>query len=302
MRIATSSQGAGHRRTVGSLLVPRVLLVWLVGLGALAAVRGALGPRVAASGPAPIDRLPAKQGERDMVHPSDVLTHSVHLPALFRFYGGCGPIPGASYGTLSVNPPPTDRPAEEHPDLNLAIRGYEPTTAYLGLVAYGGGTDPKAPQLAGLFSPPRLPAFSSAHRVHRWDWDCDCLGPVYTSPEVTLLGMATSPGETIHVPTSGYDIGGGYQVLVLYASTQRITLKYTREDNVVEGYTLHIENVCVDPSLLALYQLWNDAGRSQLPALRAGQAFGYARQSEIGVVIRDSGAFLDPRSQKDWWQ
>jgi hypothetical protein len=287
---------------MSSLLAPRVLLALLMGLGALAVVLNVLGAGVAASGPDPVDQLPAKQGERDRVHPSDGVTHTVHLPALFHHYGGCGPIPGASYGTLSVNPPPTDRPAEEHPDLNLAIRCYEPTTAYLGLVAYGGGTDPKAPQLAGLFSPPRLPAFSSAHRVHRWDWDCDCLGPVYTSPEVTLLGMATSPGETIHVPTSGYDIGGGYQVLVLYASTQRITLKYTREDNVVAGYTLHMENVCVDPTLLALYQWWNDAGRSRLPALRAGQAFGYARQSEIGVVIRDTGAFLDPRSQKDWWQ
>jgi len=46
----------------------------------------------------------------------------------------------------------------------------------------------------------------------------------------------------------------------------------------------------------------NDAGRGHLPALRAGQAFGRARGDEIGGVIRDNGAFMDPRSRKDWWQ
>jgi hypothetical protein len=111
-----------------------------------------------------------------------------------------------------------------------------------------------------------------------------------------------APEETIHVPESGYTIGSGYEVLVLYASRERITLKYTRNDNVVSGYTLHVENVCVEPTLLALYQAWNDAGRSQLPALRAGQAFGRARGDEIGVVIRDNGTSMDPRSRKDWWQ
>jgi hypothetical protein len=109
-------------------------------------------------------------------------------------------------------------------------------------------------------------------------------------------------GETIHVPYSGYTIGGGYEVLVLYATSNRITLKYTREDHVIWGYTLHVENICVEPRLLALYQSLNDAGRGHLPALRAGQAFGHALGNEIWVVIRDNGAFMDPRSRKDWWQ
>jgi hypothetical protein len=109
------------------------------------------------------------------------------------------------------------------------------------------------------------------------------------------------PGETLHVPGSGYTIGSGYEVLVLYAAEDRITLKYTREDNVVVGYTLHLEGICVEPSLLALYRARNVAGREQLPALRARQAFGRAVGGEVGVVIRDSGAFMDPRSRNDWW-
>jgi hypothetical protein len=119
--------------------------------------------------------------------------------------------------------------------------------------------------------------------------------------EVTLAGLAVTPGETIHLPASGYDIGQGYDALVLYATEERVTLKYTREDNVVRGYTLHIEGICVEPRLLALYQSCNAAGRATLPALRPGQAIGRASGSTIGVAIRDTGAFRDPRSRKDWW-
>jgi hypothetical protein len=147
-----------------------------------------------------------------------------------------------------------------------------------------------------------LPAFTAAYRVYEWDWSCNCRGGLATNYPVTVLGMGVAPGEVLHVPNSGYDLGLGYQVLVLYATEERITLKYTREDNVVRGYTLHVEDVCVEPSLLALYQAWNDAGRGELPALRGGQPFGRARSSEIRVAVRDSGTFLDPRSRRDWWR
>lgn len=229
------------------------------------------------------------------------LSVPLYLPLITQ-RSACGPIPGEQYGVLSVNPPPTDRPAEEHGDLNLALREYAPTEAYRGLVDYAGATDHNAPRLSGLFANGRLPAFSSVYQVYDWDWACNCRGRLLTDPEVTLVGMAASPSETIHVPDSGYSIGDGYEVLVLYASPERITLKYTREDNVVHGFALHIEGLCVEPDLLALYRSWNSAGRGHLPALRAGQAFGRARGDEIKVAIRDSGRFQDPRSRKDWWQ
>jgi len=232
---------------------------------------------------------------------SDVLTIYVYLPFIAKAEV-CQPIPDESYGDSPVDGPPTDPPAEEHADLNLAMRGYELTDAYAGLVDYSGGSDPNAPQLPGLFADDRTPTFSAVYQVYGWDWVCNCRGALITDPEVTLAGMAVTPGETIHVPDSGYTIGGGYEVLVLYATPERITLNYTPVDNVVDGYTLHVENICVEPRLLALYQSWNEAGRDHLPALRAGQAFGRALGSEIGVVIRDRGAFMDPRSRKDWWQ
>jgi hypothetical protein len=232
---------------------------------------------------------------------SDVLSSYVYLPLIARGET-CQPIPGESYDTLAVPPPPTDRPAEEHADLNLALRGYELTGAYKGLVDYSGAGDPGAPQLIGLFADKRAPTFNSVYQVYHWDWNCNCRGALITNPEVTLAKLDVASDETIHVPDSGYTLGSSYEVLVLYASTRRITLKYTPDDNVVSGYTLHVENVCVEPSLLALYQAWNNAGRGRLPALRPGQAFGRALDNPIGIAIRDNGAFMDPRSRKDWWQ
>jgi LysM repeat protein len=212
------------------------------------------------------------------------------------------PIPGASYGTLRIVGRPTDRPAAQHGDLNLALRGFSRTTARAGLIDMSGPTDNRAPQLAGLFADKRSPVFSGVYRANQWDWGRNARGAPITDYEVTVAGLAAQPGETVHVPDAGYSIGSGYAVLVLYADADRATLKYTGEDSVVSGYTLHVESVCPEPSLLALYERMNAAGRSQLPALRAGQALGRARGNEIQVAIRDTGRFMDPRTRKDWWR
>jgi len=181
------------------------------------------------------------------IRSSDVLTTYVYLPFIARAEM-CQPIPDESYGDFPVNGDPTDPPAEEHPDLNLALRGYELNDADKRLVDYSGGSDPNAPQLPGLFADNRTAAFSAVYQIYDWDWECNCRGSLITDWDVTLAGLAVSPGETIHVPDSGYTIGGGYEVLVLYATPERITLKYTPDDHVIWGYTLHIENICVvDP-------------------------------------------------------
>jgi len=228
----------------------------------------------------------------------------IYLPIAFGnplAPSACAPIAGESYGTLSIVGSVTDRPAEEHADLNLALRSYEVTSAPLVLVTYGPGEDSRAPQLRYLFSNASFRGFSRACRVYDWNWETNSRGVLIDDWPVTLAGLPAVPGETLHVPASGYEIGSGYEVLVLYATENRITLKYTREDNVVYGYTLHVEGVCVEPNLLALYRNRNAAGRRILPALRARQAFGRAIGGEVGVAIRDTGAFMDPRSRNDWW-
>lgn len=214
------------------------------------------------------------------------------------------PYPGSSnnsYGTLDVISAATDRPAEQHADLNLALRGYVPTTGSTALSDLAGDTDQLAPQFTSLLSNNPFPPIIHLYQMNGWDWSSNSrTGPV-TDPEVSMFGIQTTPGEDLHVLRSGYDIGEGYQAMVLYASKTSITMKYTREDNVVSGYTLSADGIWVDPNLLSLYEQLNSAGRHSLPALHGGDVFGIASNNEARMVMRDTGTFMDIRSRKDWW-
>jgi hypothetical protein len=221
----------------------------------------------------------------------------------------CSTNSDASFNLISVEGPSADRPDYLHGDLNLAMRGYEIVVAFPGLVNYSGSTDSNAPQLAGLFGPNRYPGILAVYRVYSWNWACGahgCPGPLISNPEVTLTGLSTTRSEPIFIPERGPGIFGDYKALVLYAEEQRITLGYTRRDTVANGYAVHLENVCVDPNLLALYRAQVNAEgwrvSRNLPALRNNQALGTALGNELIVAIRDRGSFGDPRSRKDWWQ
>ena len=239
------------------------------------------------------------------------ITTTIYFPLITNFLPDpCAAIPNQTYGSVAIVGSATDRPAAQHADMNLALRGYTITVQSKRLVNYGGASDLNAPQFANLFSPARLPAFVNTYQVGKWDWGCNCNIGWDDQWDVELLGTGTSPAEIISAPASGYDIGlrptGGYEVMVLYATNQQITFTYGRYDSIVNpqgnGYAIHVENICVEPSLLALYNSLNTQGRSRLPALFANQPFGRARGSEIQIAIRDSGMFMDPRSRNDWWQ
>ena len=216
------------------------------------------------------------------------------------------------------------RPASTHPDKNLEMRGYTLNTdpnLRRELIDYGVGDPAPPPQFATMFDPYRVPELRSFYQVHNWIWGVppdpgDRADPI-ENPPVTALGLGIVPGEEIYVPTSGYDIGGGMEVLVLYADEDTVALRYTREDSSGSpGYTVHIDNICVDPNLVSLYEALDDADGPRyvyvppenrpygydLPTLPAGKVVGVAKGEEMVVAIVDTGAFLDPRSCNDWWQ
>lgn len=234
-----------------------------------------------------------------------------YLPIIhFNPQPACPTTSSASFEVITIDGGvATDHPPPLHGDLNLSLRDYTVTNAAKTLQDFSGSSDSNAPQLAGLFNPNQFPGISTVYRVNNWDWGCSthgCPGGPITDPEVTLIGMPTTPGQPIYIPERGPQIfGGGYKAMVLYAEPTRITVGYTRRDSVVPGYTVHIENVCIDPILLALYDAqtggsgWHVTG--SLPALRNNQALGTALSNEIQVAIRDKGSFMDPRSRKDWW-
>jgi len=99
---------------------------------------------------------------------------------------------------------------------------------------------------------------------------------------------------------------------VLFADEDTIALRYTREDSSgALGYTLHVDKICVDPNLLALYNSLDDPNGPRyeypnhsykLPNLPAGKVFGTARGAEVVVAIADTGMFMDPRSKHEWWR
>jgi hypothetical protein len=235
------------------------------------------------------------------------------LPPANPVSAGCPQTSAATFEVIPIEGPVTDHPDVGHGDLNIALRGYQPVATPLDLVFYEGQTDPDPPQLTGLFQPNRPVLLQQGYQVNHWLWDAGqcggqangCAGSAIGEWEITLVGLAATPGETINIPQRSTQIyGGGYKALVLYAAEQQITLGYTRRDTVAAGYVVHIEGVCVDPNLLTLYQAqhtngWRSTGA--LPALRNDQSLGTAAGAEIRVAIRDNGAFMDPRSSKDWW-
>lgn len=228
----------------------------------------------------------------------------------------CPNVGPSSYpSSPTVGAPTTDHPPPQHGDLNIKNRGWEPCSKVdcgkneLAFVYYppdSVGTDPKAPKLHTLFPTPGAP-FAANYRMYDWDWSCGqhgCKGQLSNMPwPVTAVTFKTQPGETLKLPESGYEIAaGGLQAKALYVDGDSITLKYTGEDNVVVGYTLSIVGVCPAPALRAKYDADDKAGRSQMPALHGGDAIGTACAATTLVTIRDSGSFMDPRSETDWWQ
>jgi hypothetical protein len=298
-----------------SFVIP-VSLARLAEEAAYAEARSELSAAHAAQGS--IDNFAAidSNSTTSQIFPTEVNTLTVRVFLPWVMVNPTPPCPTTSAATFEIIPIDgnrTDRPDYLHGDLNLSLRGYAAVDSAKTLQDYSGAADPGAPQLAGLFDPNQFPGISTVHRVYSWDWGCGlngCSGPPITNPDVTLMGLTTSPGQAIFIPERSPNLyGGGYKALVLYAEEQRITLGYTRRDSVAPGYAVHLEKLCVDPNLLALYraQVGPDGlrifknGSYWLPALRLDQALGTALADEIRVSIRDRGTFMDPRSRKDWW-
>lgn len=218
---------------------------------------------------------------------------------------GCPATSSRAYTLVPVAGGSLDHPDHLHGDINLSLRGYTPVDAAATLVEINGPSDGDAPQLGAVVAGGSAQLVAS-YRVNRWDWGCGehgCRSGEPVGEEVSLLGLAASPGMPVSIPSRNAEIyGGGYVALVLFADETRLTLVYTREDSVANGYSVHLENVCVDPQLLAAYRSANQSGRGSLPAVRNGEIVGVASGGEILVAVRDRGTFGDPRSRKDWWR
>ena len=221
----------------------------------------------------------------------------------------CPTASAQSYHLIPMTGVDLTHPAPVHGDLNLAQRGYTRGAAQPQLLDLAGPIDGDAPQLAQLLVGNPSPQMANFYQVADWQWSCGahgCRGQPLSSPEVTLLGLQTQLGAVLQAPERQASIyrdneGHDFVAVVLYAEAGRLTLAYTRDGSVANGYVVHLEQLCVDPHLVQRYDEADRGGRQQLPALQHRQPLGTAAGIEVQVAIRDRGAFLDPRSRKDWW-
>lgn len=206
------------------------------------------------------------------------------------------PVSTNSYALIPIEGEREIRPADEHADLNLKLRDpqrmqFEPRLVDIN----GAGSDPNAPQLSGALKPD----FVATYAVHNWDWGCNCMGALDDSGRSVLVGIRTTPGEPVFIPTKGQDVfQGKYVATLLYASEDSLTFVYTRAGNVVRGYTVHYLGLQVDPNLLNLFR---ESRGNELPGLTLDVPVGVAK-NELIVGIRDNGTFMDARSRLDWWK
>jgi hypothetical protein len=166
-------------------------------------------------------------------------------------------------------------------------------------VDYSGDIDNVLPPQFATILNQGLPIVSNVYKV-RTD------GSPYP---ITLIGLQATLGSVVRPPNSDhYPAANGGQAFVVYAHTPYLTLRYTGEDDIISGYIVYLEGVCVDPNLQALYDQSNPTGvahpvgRGYLPVPLRQQKIGTMQGSELKVGIRDTGQLMDPRARKDWWQ
>jgi hypothetical protein len=234
-----------------------------------------------------------------------------------------------TYMTSWIIQEDNDNPVRQtslHADKNNSMRGFVLVDEPKEFRDFDGSGDSVAqpPQFATLFQPNRVPTFTNTYNVNNWIYQDSPLPgsrgePLSGAGRVSMLGLATTPGEILFAPRHGRSLGPdvGNGSMVTYADANNITLQFTREDSTSKGYTVHIENICTDPNLVTLYNqldnypsgpryvFWPQSQRAahqyNLPALPPGKVFATSRGTEIRVVIRDSGNFMDPRSRCEWW-
>lgn len=202
---------------------------------------------------------------------------------------------------------PINGPVENSPEINLRLRGFTQVNEGTNLISRNGnnyGLDPiMPPQISSLYGGP-IPQIIKTYRIYEWDFQNNKTGaPQTATPNypVHMLGLSATPGQALVGLKAGRDIGGGNVFMVLYATKNDITFTHSPSDTLLGDYLFYFLDICVDPNLLAKYQTDNAQGRNELPVIATGQVFGYAGNSDVKVVVRDTMSFMDTRYKEDWW-
>lgn len=141
--------------------------------------------------------------------------------------------------------------------------------------------------------------------------------------DAPVLEVPTEAGTTmIKVPSTGYDIGGGYEAMVVFAAQDRVTIHIGRHEYFVGsgqnncnggtcsgGYWIYVKGICVDKQIQQAYDGVKAAQQSagadknpiQLPMVKPGQILGKATGTSVVVGVRDNGPFITT-SKPIYWE
>jgi len=146
--------------------------------------------------------------------------------------------------------------------------------------------------------------------------------------DAPAIEVPSKAGWPVCVPTTGYDIGGGYEAMVVSAESNRITLhigihEYMDGDqpalggcplgqrNCRGGYWLYISGIAVDSDILSAYNgkkgiqqgsglSRNIIDRIQLPIVKPGRRLGISQGDGVTVLLRDSGPIIYANKNFMW--
>ncbi|NMB57171.1 hypothetical protein GYA19_04545 [Candidatus Beckwithbacteria bacterium] len=157
--------------------------------------------------------------------------------------------------------------------------------------------DTNLPNVSNLFEgidKPKITGIYKMNMIDNFDFPSDQWG------EAHATGFSIPNGTNIQLPPSGYNIdSNGHQAMILYADEHSITVNYTANGNIVDGYTLTLSNINVNADLLAMYKEGLAQGLNV--AIDAFQSLGTSNGQDVLVMIRDKGSVMDLR-WNEWWK
>jgi hypothetical protein len=208
--------------------------------------------------------------------------------------------------------------------LNYYVLKSNPDPDVLSLTKEDGGTvDSKMKDFMGSMFGYKPTKLSAAYDVFYG-------GSVPQGKDTNIKGNApvlkiptTANVTEIKVPSTSYDIGGGYEAMVVFAAEDRVTIHIGRHEYFVGtpsgkncnggecsgGYWIYVKDICVDKRILNAYNSVKNAQEAagadkspiQLPMVKPGQTLGKATGASVIVGVRDNGPFIST-SKLVYWQ
>ena len=101
----------------------------------------------------------------------------------------CPATSAAHFDAIPVLPPPTDRPAAQHADLNLACAVTKRAAVFSDWLTTAAARTRTRHNSANSSAPATCYTMTAVYQVYDWNWPANCRGGLITNPPVTLIAL-----------------------------------------------------------------------------------------------------------------